>query len=913
MKKIRVVCYAINGRGMGHLVRQLAIARNIRRLCAIADCRAEIWVLTSSEGDTLARREGFPSLKMPSKAMMKDAGLSLPRYLAIARSWVLNSMAALQPDLLIVDTFPGGSFGELLPVIEMAPRRVLVAREVRESFAKEESYQALLPLYHEIIEPNQHGIGPIMIRHHAEQHSRDGARKALGVSAQARVVYLSVGGGGEQTAEATFEFLIPRLRAAGFHVVVGAGPLYQGEEWRGEGVTWLDRYVPMSLFPGFDAAVSAGGYNSFNELMYSGVPTVFLPLERIADDQLARVKRAEEAGAGRVAADLDAVVSLLADVGSLEAARTLVPDNGATRAALSALSGLLDGDLLRRAAARLSDANLRALARLPRVEHEADALRLLAHGVEAEGGEAVALEPLIALFARLNLPAERGLALVQAVMRTFPQTSGEALNRTLPSLFDTWSCFDDWMGVTTLLRALPTQRQYSLEQFTEAQHRWLARESDLFEAVRTLSRFEAEGLSLSEAMEKLGPLSTAVPSVRSTASGDTARPAQTDVARAKRKKAVLTGKAHVLEGMRQGRPLLGPQTVHIDITNTCNAKCITCWDHSPLLKTSRPIEWKRKSLSLERFGDIIEQLEDFGSVKSVILSGMGDPFVHPDIAEMIRMVKHRGWHLTVLSNLVAADIDALEAVPDQVLAGVHGVTPATYAAFHPGWGEGEFFKLCAALRALQRRNVTVRHVQVINRDNAHEVEAMVRFGKLFGAERVNFKLASLTAGTEACAIDAEQLEGLRTSGLHRIEAVAEASGVKTNLPQFRLQLEAAQRGAEVSTDMADVGCFMGYVYTRITVEQDVLFCCNTETKVGNLEQASLKALWEGPAWQAMRDALRRGQYFEGCDRCGKFEQNMKWGERVRSRLGEEVFSEMTGGGAPATLLERVDVPVGRLL
>ena len=73
--RLRVVSYAINGRGLGHLTRQLAILRQLRRACAVLDVQSECWVVTSSEGDTLARREGIPSLKMPSKAMFRDAGI----------------------------------------------------------------------------------------------------------------------------------------------------------------------------------------------------------------------------------------------------------------------------------------------------------------------------------------------------------------------------------------------------------------------------------------------------------------------------------------------------------------------------------------------------------------------------------------------------------------------------------------------------------------------------------------------------------------------------------------------------------------------------------------------------------------------------------------------------------------------
>ena len=74
MKRLRIVSYAINGRGLGHLVRQLSILRWVRRYGALLNVNVECWVLTTSEADTLARREGVPAFKMPSKAMMRDAG-----------------------------------------------------------------------------------------------------------------------------------------------------------------------------------------------------------------------------------------------------------------------------------------------------------------------------------------------------------------------------------------------------------------------------------------------------------------------------------------------------------------------------------------------------------------------------------------------------------------------------------------------------------------------------------------------------------------------------------------------------------------------------------------------------------------------------------------------------------------------
>ncbi|MFM2247884.1 MAG: hypothetical protein RL071_3959 [Pseudomonadota bacterium] len=348
----------------------------------------------------------------------------------------------------------------------------------------------------------------------------------------------------------------------------------------------------------------------------------------------------------------------------------------------------------------------------------------------------------------------------------------------------------------------------------------------------------------------------------------------------------------VLAGVRAGRPTTGPRVVHIDVSNGCNAACVTCWDHSPLLDAPRSAAWKRGRLPLPRFAALVEQLASLGSVRAVVLSGMGDPLTHPDIYEMIRLVKAQGWELTVITNLLLADPDRLgESGVDQLLVGVQGAGPDSYAAFHPGWTEVEFFKLCALLRRLAGYPVRVRHVQVINRDTADEVVEMVRFGHRFGADRVNYKLASLSGGTEGVRITDDQRRRLLEVDLPAARALAEQLGQRTNLDVFEAQLRA---GGEATAPIAEIGCLMGYVFTRITVDEDVLYCCNTEIKVGSLRTHSFAALWGGAAWQALRDRLRAGDYPAACDKCGKIEQNLQWGRRFAAAYGEAALRAATG-------------------
>ena len=129
-----------------------------------------------------------------------------------------------------------------------------------------------------------------------------------------------------------------------------------------------------------------------------------------------------------------------------------------------------------------------------------------------------------------------------------------------------------------------------------------------------------------------------------------------------------------LKGIAEGTVLTGPQTVHIDLANGCNTNCTTCWDHSPHLHEARSIDWKRQKMSLPTFNDLLEDLDAMRSVESVILSGMGDPFVNTDIYEMIARCKQIGWHVTVLTNaLLAKPEKILSLNVDMMLISVNGV------------------------------------------------------------------------------------------------------------------------------------------------------------------------------------------------------------------------------------------------
>lgn len=348
----------------------------------------------------------------------------------------------------------------------------------------------------------------------------------------------------------------------------------------------------------------------------------------------------------------------------------------------------------------------------------------------------------------------------------------------------------------------------------------------------------------------------------------------------------------VLAGIDAGHPRSGPETIHVDVTNSCNADCLPCWDHSPLLRTPRPASWKALRMDPAVLEGLLDDALRLGGLRRLILSGMGEPLTHPAIDAMIGLVKARRLRLTLISNLMAdraADAAALAGRGvDEALVSVHAASQAAYRAVHPCFPAGAWPELLRRLRALAEAGCACKHVHVICAPNAEELPAMVELGKRLGASEVSFKLASLGGGTEACRIDAAQRRRLRDRTVPAAREAAERIGMRNNLALFARQLEAAgssDDGEAATVPIRGTGCFVGYAYARVTVEGTVLYCCDPGVVVGSLGDAPFSQLWPSAAWDGLRARLREGRYFPGCARCGKFAQNEKLGRLFAEAYG----------------------------
>jgi predicted glycosyltransferase len=340
----------VNGLGLGHVTRLLAIARSVRKLKP----GAQILFLTTSEGDSVIHREGFASVKIPSKSIVNSSGLRPSTFTKLAHTLAINTISAFNPAILVVDTFPVGAIQELLPVLSWEMRRVFVYRAQQVERASDPFFQAALGHYHAAIVPHNideekiiapeslplNWTGPILIRDRDDALDRDEARKRLGLPLGEKILYVTVGGGGDYEMAESEQMIIQTAQNAGWKVAAPDAPL--GETTSQSTPDYRVHYYPMAeCMNAFDVAISAAGYNSVAELLHLGVPTILIPRPRGLDDQFARAEAAKNAGAALVselnAESLSNQLEVLNDEANRktisEKAANLIDKNGADKAA----------------------------------------------------------------------------------------------------------------------------------------------------------------------------------------------------------------------------------------------------------------------------------------------------------------------------------------------------------------------------------------------------------------------------------------------------------------------------------------------------------------------------------------------------------------------------------------------------
>jgi MoaA/NifB/PqqE/SkfB family radical SAM enzyme len=323
----------------------------------------------------------------------------------------------------------------------------------------------------------------------------------------------------------------------------------------------------------------------------------------------------------------------------------------------------------------------------------------------------------------------------------------------------------------------------------------------------------------------------------------------------------------------------GPLHVELDLTDRCNVACYFCNQQD--VRT-------RQQLPIERIAELLDELVA-GGLRSVRLSGGGDPLFHREILNVLDELTARGVvidNLTTNGALLGPEV-ARRLVANGCREVIFSLNAADAADYHRMMAvkPGTFDRVCENVRHLAAVRVAGNGsgprlplivVQfLIDRENFERIPDMYRLGASLDADRLTI---SPVLEIPRERIDTDLLLGAGDGELirpHLEQVLAWDRGAELLQLTFPYQewngiLRQARFKAAGRLDlpMAPAGsfrerdgqCFFGYYTATIRGNGDLYPCCmlmHPDYKpLGNALTGSFADHWRGPAFTRLRGEMR---------------------------------------------------------
>ena len=334
-------------------------------------------------------------------------------------------------------------------------------------------------------------------------------------------------------------------------------------------------------------------------------------------------------------------------------------------------------------------------------------------------------------------------------------------------------------------------------------------------------------------------------------------------------------KREIIEAIAANRATRGPVHAELDLTDRCNVACYFCNQQD--LRT-------KESIPLPKLTDLVDELAANG-LKSVRLSGGGDPLFHRDVLPVMDHLATRGVvidNLTTNGVALTADV-ATRLVRNrarEVIVSLNAVDAADYVRMMKV-KPALFDTVLENIRALVALRGDSIHPSIVvqflvDKRNVHRLVDMYELGRSLRPDRIainavleiprdRIDLAVLLATDDRTLTEPLIEEILRRdhdAGLLQIDFAVAGWNDTVNAVRQRLGAPAHNMHATAPSFKEDNGgCFFAWYTATITGTGDIRPCCllldPAVKPLGNIHDGkSFAEHWNGPAFAKMRDEMR---------------------------------------------------------
>jgi len=333
-----------------------------------------------------------------------------------------------------------------------------------------------------------------------------------------------------------------------------------------------------------------------------------------------------------------------------------------------------------------------------------------------------------------------------------------------------------------------------------------------------------------------------------------------------------------IDGIGDGRQaFIGPESVHIDITNRCNFNCIACWDRSPLVRQQGVNnEYLQKTLSYEQITGFIDDLARLGGARFIKFTGGGEPMMHPRFKDILSYLRDKDKYIEIdiNTNFSLMNEELLKLMIDLhvnlLTVSLWAASPEVYIKTHPNQKAEGFEKIVANLKRIttSRKDKLLRIFihNVLMSHNHHEVEAMLKLALDVGADEVHFTVGDPIPGKTDSLLLSHEEHQIVTESLKKIKPLVDKHNLfiepetgrtihVTNFHEFYAKMcqPEVEEGVYDKRAADKIPCYIGWTFTRVMADGRVVPCCKGHRlPLGNLNEQPFIDIWNSPRYETFR-------------------------------------------------------------
>ena len=316
-----------------------------------------------------------------------------------------------------------------------------------------------------------------------------------------------------------------------------------------------------------------------------------------------------------------------------------------------------------------------------------------------------------------------------------------------------------------------------------------------------------------------------------------------------------------VEGIRRVLYLIPaqPEIAQIEITNRCNFNCAMC--------QRVPLKVPIKDMGLKIFKKIVDKLT---GIEDVILTGWGEPLLHPQIIEMIRYAKDKNKHVSLTSNgslltkdtaekLLTAGLDTISFSVDDIKA------PKIGSLVHPITTQIKNIKKFIEISKNSRTKPTVIIQSTLHKGREGKILEVVWWASKIGADMVNVNRLDMRFQThlKRPALNDEKkfIKKLNQAGeKYKIQTEFRPHIAFSGLSRTFYQLLAPYMGR------GGRHCLRVYNYIYLNMHGEVTPCCALPLwSLGNILEEDLQTIWHNDKFQQFRQHKFQRKICGKCD------------------------------------------------